>query len=61
MNHLYVVFDQTTGAVKRSGSCQLDTLANQVIEANEAVVETETLLDPNLYRVDLETLEILPK
>lgn len=60
---MFVVYDAATGDIKRAGFCQDCDYANQALESGEVVTEPPygQSIDPNVWRVDLETGEVVPK
>lgn len=54
----FVVYDSTTGFVKRAGHCQSVVLEAQATKDGEEVLQVDNFLDPNTVQVNLNTLEI---
>lgn len=62
MNY-FVVYDPADGKVWRTGSCENGMVPHQAgPEDHEMFLETEILhRNPNIIKVDLETLTVVPK
>ncbi len=57
----FVIYDTITGDIRGSGCCQDENLAGQAIDPTDAVMEVSGHVPPDDFRVDLDTLEIVPK
>lgn len=57
----FITYDKITGDIRGSGSCLDCDLDKQVVDPDDAVMETETHLNPDMWYIDLATMTLVPK